>query len=114
MLKTIHKRTREDIMSSGKKRVVLDNYAIFIEEQGTDPKSDDRYKPKVAAGFVSGHPKFPNGSKIQTARLVWYDVSQGIAATENTIYLLGEPDKEYKNYMESLGLKAGSFQEDVA
>ena len=69
--------------------------------------TDDAYTPPEFRtislhGAVSGHPNFPDGSKITTSPVVKAE-SRVITTRSGKVYMLGEVDPGYLTYLLSIG-----------
>ena len=59
-----------------------------------------RFEGPVLIGNVYGHPRFPNGHKIHTSRIVNFNKRSGIVETLHTFYRLedyNEPEEPYES-----------------
>ena len=52
--------------------------------------SYSRSSPEQLVGYVYNHPdpRFPDGNRVKTSRLVWIREDVGLAQTLNTLYVL--------------------------
>ena len=78
-------------------KVKLENWSII--------RSYDSYKPPeaqpaVLIGMCYGHPRLPDGEKIKTSAIQEF-ISKNEVRTQNTVYILGEIDPQYKEYREN-------------
>jgi hypothetical protein len=66
---------------------VLENWRAVIVNftRGEDPLG----MLLVLVGSVAGHPQHPDGTKIHTSQLIWFDRSRQWARTWNRVYRLG-------------------------
>ncbi len=80
---------------------VIDNWAcVYNDEQAFLPPE---LRVLLIKGTVTGHPKYPDGKRIQTSRV--RRVENKIVYTQNSVYRLGEPKKDWLDWMEENGIK---------
>ena len=52
-------------------------------------------------GFIIGHSGFTDETFVRTSSIVSLDIPNKICETNNTLYLLGEPDKSFTDWLET-------------
>lgn len=80
---------------------VIDNWACVCSEEHAFLPPE--LKVLLIKGTVTGHPKYPDGKRIQTSCIRRADGK--IVYTQNSIYKLGEPRKDWLDWMEENGIK---------
>lgn len=70
------------------------SYGFLVPEAGTK-----------LVGEVYGHKMYGNGAKIKTSVVIVFDLTNKVVETQNTIYTLGEVDREYKKWCEERGIE---------
>jgi hypothetical protein len=78
------------------KVVRLKNWRMVLRGP-VDPFTPPECIPRVLCGNAFGHPKFPDGTEIMSTRPV--KVEGRKITTRNTIYILGNIEKEYRKYL---------------
>lgn len=78
----------------------LENWSLITinENEFVAPEMRER----VLLGNVYDREGFDNGERVRTSLVQEIDVCNNMAYTINTIYELGEPSKEYKDFWEEL------------
>ena len=63
--------------------------------------------PELAAlilmGDVVDHPRFEEGEHVRTSSVIGIDLPNKIVETKNTIYILGEPDSGFIEWLDERG-----------
>lgn len=78
-------------------KVRLENWSII---RSYDPYKPPEAQPAVLVGVCYGHPQLPDGEKIKTSAIQEFILSTEVR-TQNTVYILGEIDPQYKEYREN-------------
>lgn len=60
-------------------------------------------------GKAYGHPRFPDGTGVDTSTIVSVDLDNMVAHTLNTVYELGEPSPDWLKWMEEKGYTLRDF-----
>lgn len=80
---------------------------VKLEEWAVVTTSDEFTPPEMQSislnGKVYGHPRFQDGEIVTTSSI--HNVKGKRVATQNTIYELGEPCKDWLKWMEEAGIK---------
>src|SRR5271155_978826 len=77
-----------------KSLVAIENWAVV--ESVISPSYEDLLPGKHLMGNVLGHASLQNTKLIYTSRIL--NVYQGVVETLNTLYQLGEPSEDYKDW----------------
>jgi len=77
-----------------KSLVAIENWAVV--ESVISPSYEDLQPGKHLMGNVLGHASLQNTKFIYTSRIL--NVFPGVVETLNTLYQLGEPSEEYKEW----------------
>jgi hypothetical protein len=77
-----------------KSLVAIENWAVV--ESVISPNYEDLQPGKHLMGNVLGHASLQNTKLIYTSRIL--NVYPGVVETLNTLYQLGEPSEEYKDW----------------
>lgn len=77
-----------------KSLVAIENWAVV--ESVISPSYEELQPGKHLMGNVLGHASLQNTKLIYTSRIL--NVYQGVVETLNTLYQLGEPSEEYKEW----------------
>jgi len=77
-----------------KSLVAIENWAVV--ESVISPSYEELQPGKHLMGNVLGHASLQNTKLIYTSRIL--NVYQGVVETLNTLYQLGEPSEEYKDW----------------
>ena len=89
----------------------LENWSI-----GIDPKSmyDNRpgYKRWYLRGVIFGHPEIDDGVKVSTSNIQHVDGRQ-VTTNSGSIYVLGEPIKEYDEWCRVIGKYVPTPEEPI-
>ena len=94
---TIHKERVADedgSINMRKSLVAIENWAVV--ESVISPSYEDLLPGKHLMGNVLGHASLQNTKLIYTSRIL--NVYQGVVETLNTLYQLGEPSEDYKDW----------------
>lgn len=77
-----------------------------------------RYRaPEIQSMYISGviyddeKGRFEDGKEISTSMIHELNLNEGYAQTRNTKYTLGEPDKEYIEWLKEQGLSLEDYIE---
>src|SRR5277367_3279436 len=94
---TIHKERVADedgSINMRKSLVAIENWAVV--ESVISPSYEELKPGRHLMGNVLGHASLQNTKLIYTSRIL--NVYQGMVETLNTLYRLGEPSEEYKEW----------------
>jgi len=94
---TIHKERVADedgSINMRKSLVAIENWAVV--ESVISPSYEQLQPGKHLMGNVLGHASLQNTKLIYTSRIL--NVFPGVVETLNTLYQLGEPSEEYKEW----------------
>ena len=94
---TIHKERVADedgSINMRKSLVAIENWAVV--ESVISPSYEELQPGRHLMGNVLGHASLQNTKLIYTSRIL--NVYQGVVETLNTLYQLGEPSEEYKEW----------------
>lgn len=94
---TIHKERVADedgSINMRKTLVAIENWAVV--ESVISPSYEELQPGRHLMGNVLGHASLQNTKLIYTSRIL--NVYQGVVETLNTLYQLGEPSEEYKEW----------------
>jgi hypothetical protein len=94
---TIHKARVADedgSINMRKSLVAIENWAVV--ESVISPSYEELQPGRHLMGNVLGHASLQNTKLIYTSRIL--NVYQGVVETLNTLYQLGEPSEEYKEW----------------
>jgi hypothetical protein len=76
--------------------VLIKNWAVVSSgNQYSAPETTFQF----LRGNVFGHPNYPDNSQVDTSRLVFLDVENGVATTLSRVYRLGNMADEYATYL---------------
>jgi hypothetical protein len=79
----------------------IENWAVVAD--ASNPYTPPECIGKCLVGEVFGHPRFPDGSKVQTGQLIDLDLNSNRASTESgSEYSLGKMDPSYESYVANL------------
>lgn len=80
----------------------LTDWAFAWEKRRTGYEAPEQLG-MCATGLVTGHPKFENGTRITTSRIVDSDGRKMRTGSGNTYVLLGDPSEAYLEWLELHG-----------
>ena len=84
----------------------LENWSVVSREDGY--KAPELHKPRLC-GDVCGHPWHKDGTYIVTSRVLFIDTVNKMAKTNNNVYVLGEPNKEWIDWLKKNNYKIEQF-----
>ena len=93
-------------MSKPKQVVIIDNWKLV--KYPVNGYSAPETLSTVLVGDIKDHP-IKGAGTIRTSRVIWFSSILNIAETNNTIYNLGEPDKDWLTWLSINDIKLDQY-----